>query len=54
LYINAKEAGLRLLINWSEGKAIPEEPIAGIEPKSESYKLPKPYSEYGELEILCD
>jgi hypothetical protein len=52
--MNPKEAGFKLLINRFEGRAIPEEPIPGIEPKSESYKLPKPYKEYGELEILCE
>lgn len=45
--MNPKEAGFKLLINRFEGRAIPEEPIPGIEPKSESYKLPKPYKEYG-------
>jgi hypothetical protein len=37
-----KEAGLRLLINLLDGKAIPDDPMEEIEPKSESYKLPKP------------
>jgi hypothetical protein len=37
-----------------DGSAIPDDPIEGIEPKSESYKLPTPYNEYGELDILCE
>jgi hypothetical protein len=28
-----------------DDNAIPDEPIAGSEPKSASYKLPKPYKE---------
>jgi hypothetical protein len=40
--ISAKEAGFLLFMNDDEGKAIPDEPNDDMEPKSLSYKLPKP------------
>ncbi len=49
-----KEAGFLLLMNDVDGKAIPDEPMDEIEPKSESYKLPKPKTEYGEVDTLWE
>ncbi len=36
------EAGFLLFMNDVDGKAIPDDPMDGMDPKSDSYKLPKP------------